>query len=231
MNFHRFACLFSLLVFTSIGCCHTQCVSSDLCDPCGGTSCGTASCDCGSSGSWFNRRLKLRNRHRCRSQGACDGSVCAICGGESCDLGVGDGSCGGGCSSGGCGGGLSAPTSSGCSCGMNNYDSGFSTPTALPSGTVTPQPAVPAAPIPSQPSEPTPAPGSTSSIATPPAGSIGPQQVSYEEFQRLPGVVVSGPTTTSSVPSLVGMPAIPPSPAPLPKAAGSVQQVQWVPVK
>ena len=71
--------------------------------------------------------------------------------------------------------------------------------------------------------EPIPAPGSTESttFTRPTSGQI--QHVSYDEFQRLPGVVVSGPTTQSSVPTMAAQP-VPPSPQP-----STVQQAQWAP--
>lgn len=81
--------------------------------------------------------------------------------------------------------------------------------------------------------EPIPAPGSTDStnFQRPVSGQI--QHVSVEEFQRLPGVVVSGPTQ-SSVPTMGAPALVPPALSTVsvpPRPVNTVQQAQWVPSK
>jgi hypothetical protein len=93
-----------------------------------------------------------------------------------------------------------------------------------------------ATPVPTRNGEPIPAPGSTDStnFQRPVSGQIQQvQHVSVEEFQRLPGVVISGPAQ-SSVPSMGTQPLVPPPLSTVsvpPQPINTVQQAQWVPVK
>ncbi len=78
-------------------------------------------------------------------------------------------------------------------------------------------------------------PAETSSLPQLPPGT---QQVSVEEFQRLPGVVISGPTAPSVASTPQAAPAIVTSPATSPTVistapvnAKQVQQTGWAPVR
>jgi len=213
MLLHRLICLSSLMLLTTVGCCHTQCVSSNSCSPCGGGGC----CLTG----WLQSKIAAcRMRSCCQNYGWSDSCYggCSVCGGESCGFsGAGGATYGGGGSSCGCGGGQSsgyAPTSP-------------TLPTADP--VPVPQPSVP---MPPRTNEPTPAPASSESTTfmRPANGQI--QHVSVEEFQRLPGVVVTG--QTSSVPTMgtptLAAPTLSNVTVPV-RAANEVQQAQWVPAK
>jgi hypothetical protein len=155
----------------------------------------------------------------------------------------------------GCGGGMMADIGAGCGCGMpggcascgqagpTSYPVPMSAPTMAPSSEAAPAPtsgiklnypqAIPAIP-----------PMENSSLPQPPQGV---QQVSVEEFQRLPGVVISGPTTSpdpssqlatsSAVPATIDQPLVAkpvqPSSAKtsVPSNARQVQQTGWAPVQ
>lgn len=221
MPLHRMICLSGLLLFSTIGCCHTQCVSNDACNPCGvgGGCCLT---------NWF--RDKLANCSlRCRNY-SWGNDCCSACGGDSCGAPVGGYD--GGMTY---GGGGAAP---GCACGQSHsHSQGYAPASSAPPGAPIDQPPVP---IPSSGSgptrsgEPIPAPGATDSTTfqSPHRGQV--QHVSMEEFHRLPGVVVSGPgqssVPTMAAPTLLAPPAlsnvsVPPAPA------NSISQAQWVPAK
>jgi len=225
MNLRRFAGVCTLLLLTTVGCCHTQCVSSDPCNSCG---CGTGGGCCLTD--WCHRQfLSWRMRHNCHNYNwgcECSGP-CPVCGGSSCGMG-----CGGACGSpSGCGGGAA-----GCGCGQSGSTQGWSgaAPTPTYSPGAAPTPPAPA-PLTVPQSDPPPVPASTDPATTfqsPGSGQM--QQVSYEEFQRLPGVVVSGSGAPSSVPSM-GQPSLPPPPLSTvstpPRAGTGVQQAQWVPAR
>lgn len=218
MKLHRLVCLSSLLVFSALGCCHSQCVSSNPCDPCARSS------GCCLSG-WFQSKL-ASCRMRCHNYSWCDDCSCggcSVCGGSSCGL-TGDVSYGG-------------STGSSCGCGQSSgYAPSTTTP---PNADPAPMP-IQSAPIPPRSSEPTPAPASESTtFQRPTNGQM--QHVSVEEFQRLPGVVIGGPG--SSVPTMAApSPAVQTVAAPLttppalsnstlPPRPADVQQTQWVPAK
>lgn len=216
MKLHRLIAVAGLLMMTTVGCCHSQCVSSNPCDPCGG-GCGGGGC-CLSG--WLQTKLaNCRLRHNYSWCNDCS-SGCSVCGGENCgmnsDMGMGVPSTGG----------------STCGCGQS-HGSGTYVPSS-PNTDAAPAP-IPTqvAPVPPKSGEPTPAPGASDSTTNfqRPTGQI--QHVSVEEFQRLPGVVISGPAQ-SSVPTMAQPTLAPPVLSTVsapPKPATTVQQAQWVPAK
>jgi len=221
MNLRPLICL-SAMLLTSVGCCHTQCVSSNPCDPCGG---GGGCC----LTNWLHTKIaSCRARNCCQNYSWSDDcSACSICGGNNCGMSgsVIDGSVG---SYGGGGG-------SSCGCGQShgssmNYAPSSPTPAQAVPSNIQPTPAPnSSAPMPPANNEPIPAPGSTDSTTfqRPANGQV--QHVSVEEFHRLPGVVTSGPTQ-SSVPSM-GLTTPPPlSTVSAPPKANTVTQAQWAPV-
>ncbi|MFO1044221.1 MAG: hypothetical protein U0941_20755 [Planctomycetaceae bacterium] len=221
MNLRPLICL-SAMLLTSVGCCHTQCVSSNPCDPCGG---GGGCC----LTNWLHTKIaSCRARNCCQNYSWSDDcSACSICGGGNCGMSgsVIDGSVG---SYGGGGG-------SSCGCGQShgstmNYAPSSPTPAQAVPSNIQPTPAPnSSAPMPPANNEPIPAPGSTDSTTfqRPANGQV--QHVSVEEFHRLPGVVTSGPTQ-SSVPSM-GLTTPPPlSTVSAPPKANTVTQAQWAPV-
>ncbi len=212
MLLHRLICLSGLMLMSTVGCCHTQCVTNS-CSPCGGGGGGCGGCLTG----WLQSKIAA-----CRMRSCCQnyswGDSCSVCGGESCGLNGSSGvTYGGGGSSCGCSGGQS---------------SGYapSSPT-LPNADPIPVPQ-PSVPMPPRTNEPTPAPASSESTTfqRPANGQI--QHVSVEEFQRLPGVVVSGPT--SSVPTMgtptLAAPTLSNVTIPV-RSPSEIQQAQWVPAK
>lgn len=233
MSLRRLASFGALLILTSVGCCSTQCVSSDPCNPCG----GGISSGCCMTG-WFSRQMcSWKMRHSCHNYSWCDecSGGCSACGCSSCDMGYsGDGMT------------MGAPST--CACGQSHATPTW--PNAMPSPTPTPtltpapspapvpamSPAVPnsSGPVAPETYEPVPAPASSGPTSFQPPVNGQTQHVSYEEFQRLPGVVVSGPGAQSSVPSMT-QPSL--SPPPLsnvstpPRPVTPVQQAKWVPVR
>jgi hypothetical protein len=211
MPLHRLICLTALLMFSTVGCCHTQCVSSDPCNPCGAGACGGGGC---CLTNWFHNRFACNS---CRNY-SWSNDCCSVCGGNSCGMD------GGGMSMGGGGGGSS------CGCGQSGgQSSGYApaSPTYVTPGEQSPTP-VPAAPAsPARTNEPIPAPGAPDSTTfqAPANGQI--QHVSIEEFHRLPGTVISGP---GAVPTLTPPPALSTVSVP-PRPGNPVQQAQWVPAK
>jgi hypothetical protein len=187
----------ALLSMSLVGCCCTRCVVSDPCDPCGGTMPSSGGC---ALTRWWNSHKGYGWDNSC----GCTCGGCGCGGGEMYDsFGYVDSpSCAGSCAA-----PMSPgfPASSGCSCGQPAQYStmpAMTTPSyysTAPSGTV-PQP-IPEVPPSSQTIAP--APPASSPDAQPttmiPTGNGQPQMVSYEEFQRLPGKVVSGPESTGSI--------------------------------
>lgn len=178
------------MTLSMVGCCCGRNVVSDCCDPCGGMS----------PGRGLIRFPGLRSAFGGYSSCGCDSC------GTSWSEFPGDG----GCSS--CGSPMMStydmPSSGGggCNCGSNSSPSSVNyppaavptTPTPLPS-TDSNSPAAPAPPIP--PTTPGDIP-SASSTMIPPSAPPATQMVSYEEFQKLPGTVISGPGVgTSSAPA------------------------------
>lgn len=220
MRLHRMICLAGLLMFSAIGCCHSHCcVSSDPCDPCGQGMCGGGGgCGCHSGcglGNWVHRKMAERKMRRCHNYSWFEGDCCPACGGDSCGYGAADG----------------MTHTAGCGCGQT---SGYA-PSSMPASSVPGDPPAPSVPTPSVPNgsktnEPNPAPASTDSASfQQPTGQV--QHVSVEEFHRLPGTVIAGPTA-SSVPTLAApapaTPALSSAPRPL---INPVQQAQWAPTK
>lgn len=233
MNLRRLFCLSGLLLASAMGCCHSRCVSSDPCDPCGGSPCGRRYVS-----SWKNNKVESwRNRNHGRNYGWNDvGCGCDVCGmGFEGEMMSSD------CASGNCGGSMSSGSPAGCACGQHHGDYA---PTMQ--GTMTPQAAPVLAPMPAPAppvgNEAAPAPVNSdpnSSTAIPRSLSTQPQQVSVEEFHRLPGVIVAGPSSSSvpsvaasasSVQPVMAAPQLSSVPAP-PRALPGAQQVNWVPSK
>lgn len=167
-------CASLLLVFSSVGCCcMSSCVSS--CDPCGRELCGGGwgsgckSCGGCGLGGCLSKLFHFRC-HKCNPMYAGYGwDAYAGCGGVSYD---------------GCGTTWAGPEAGGCSCGQSHAMPVPMTPPAQ----MAPAP-VPAAIDPmgaryQQQRGPAP-------IQQAAAPQAAPQQVSYEEFQRLPGTMVT----------------------------------------
>ena len=185
----------SLMTLSLVGCCCGRNIVTDSCDPCCGRprGCGVlrvvtlnylgfGSCwNCGAS--WHGRG--------CGSCGSC-GSSCGGCGEMPMDCGCGSGSCGVPMSGGG-----------GCGCGGTyTPQSTYSVPMNAPQSFPTPQSSPSPSPAPTVPPQVPPADAST---MLSPKSSPSIQTVTYEEFQRLPGTVISGPGVTTGAPT-TGMP-------------------------
>lgn len=226
MKLHQFLAT-TLFTLSLVGCCCGRNVVMDPGDPCGvyvDSGCGF------SRGSLFNWRLG----GGCRSCGKCpncggfdDYSTASGCGGG--------GTCGGGSSYGGAAN-YGSPSQSSCGCGQTSsytdptysgssvpYIDGSSGGTPVPSlrSAPIPPPTPPVAPTPSSPSTwIPPIPGSESSMMMSPPQT---QMVSFEEFQRLPGTIVSGPgavtnSSSNQVQSAAAAPLfLPPSPSATPR--------------
>ena len=240
MNLRRLFCLSSVLLASTMGCCHSRCVCSDPCDPCGGSPTGGRYVS-----GWMNHKV---HSWRLRNHGRNYGWNDVGCGCDVCSLGFDGDAMSSGCASGNCGGSMMSGSPTGCACGQQHTDYAprneyapsipgtITAPTAVPALAPTPVPVPPAG------KEPAPAPvgGDTNSTAIPRTLTTQPQQVSVEEFHRLPGVIVAGPTSQSSVPSLAAsaiaaqpMMAVPQlsSVPTAPQVASGAQQVNWVPSK
>ena len=239
----------ALMTVSMVGCCCTQCVVSDPCDPCGAVPVH----GCSLSRFWsLPRSFGYSWNNAC----TCGGCQCGG-GGELMDYSYGESTgCAGSCASPMM---SSAPTSSGCSCSQSgvhaspaSYGGSYypsSTPGSVPSpsGSVQPIPEVPPSyTLPNAPVPPVNATTDATSLMIPPPSGQQPQMVSYEEFQRLPGNVISGPGATSAVPTSSPSPiqqvsagpqslALPPSPTPTAIRAQrsavspSNQQAVWAP--
>ena len=222
---------FFALPSSSSSCCgQSYGMDPSYCDSCGnipldgGCSCGQCArlpkkCGCGG----------IFGRKRCRS----------ACSANSYDCG---GAMSGGC---GCGQPGSPMNSqfgmpSGCGCGQSHAPFGAPTmgtpaPNALPETNTNPAPAPPAV----TPSEEAGAPAAMNRTTH----GMPTQTVSYEEFQRLPGTIISGPgATTNHSPNIVAStPQTSNSPTrnatrpvnfvPQPMIAGQNQQAVWIPAK
>jgi len=192
-------CASLLLVFSSVGCCcMSSCVSS--CDPCGrelcgggfgGSSCGSSCGGCGLGGclsKWFHHRC-----HKCHPMYAGYGwDAYSGCGGDVCYDGCN----------------TTYGSAAGCGCGQSHGVPVQMMP-ASPPAHAAPAP-VPAAidPMgaryaPQRPMQ--------QQFAAQPAPQAAPHQVSYEEFQRLPGVMQAPAAATAAPPTLV--PPVAPQPA------------------
>ncbi len=236
MNLHRLFCLSSVLLASTMGCCHSRCVCSDPCDPCdpcGGTSTGGRHIS-----GWMNQKI---NSWRMRNHGRNYGWNDVGCGCDACRMGFNGDAMSSDCASGNCGGSMMSGSPAGCACGQQHTEyapslPGMMAPPAAPAVSPTP---VPVPPIGTEPA-PAPVESGTNSTAIPRTLTTQPQQVSVEEFHRLPGVIVAGPTSQSSVPSLAtsSIAAQPVMAAPqlssvptAPRVAAGAQQVNWVPSK
>lgn len=244
MNLRRLACFGGLLLLASVGCCHSrhaQCVSSDPCDPCGCSS---------QSGhlhkGWMGQKTdSWRIRKHGRNYGWND--VGCECGCDACGMGMDGIAFDDGFATGGFGGMVAGGNSSGCACGQHHSEYAPSVPgSVVPSATPAPTPMpqqnnVPPTP-PTGDAAPAPAIPENNSTAVPRTLPGQVQHVSVEEFHRLPGVITSGPTTQSSVPSLatsasaaqppLALPALSNVAAPAPaRPASAAQQASWVPSK
>lgn len=210
----------AVMSLSLVGCCHNRCMMTDPCDPCGG--CQPRGCGLSRMfNSAFKRGYSWDNVSSCSCGGCSTCNTCSTCGGgEMMDGYSYDGMSGVPMISGSTG-------SSGCGCSQPSQFSAVPTmvspsymntaPTIAPSPPVVPQP-IPEIP-PSTPSSNT---DNQSTMMHP--GNGQPQMVSYEEFQKMPGTVISGPgagAPSMSVPTPVQQVststpsfAVPPSPAP-----------------
>ena len=193
----------ALMTVSMVGCCCSRCVVTDPCDPCGSA---MPSHQCCLSKLWsMPRSFGYSWNNAC----TCGGCQCGCGGGELMDYSYGEtGGCAGSCAAPAM---TSAPPSSGCNCSQSSaystaptsYSGSYypsTTPGSVPSPSGTPQPIpeVPPSynPLPNAPLPPVnPIPDSATLMIPPPSGQQ-PQMVSYEEFQRLPGNVISGPGST-----------------------------------
>lgn len=244
MNLRRWATLSSLLLLSSIGCCHSRCVSSDPCDPCGpAPTCGRY------VSGWMGHKIQSwRMRNYGWGCGGCDSCSCGN-GGEMFASGCDSGNC----ASGNCGGAVMGGSPTGCACGQQHSEYAPSVP-GVPSQMTAPVPhsyGPTPAPVVAPPQVPMDKAPIDNEVGPPPAdanttrrSSSGPQHVSVEEFHRLPGVVVSGSmsqSAQSSVPSLsssvnatqplLAAPQLSSVPAPPRVVSSGAQQVNWVPSK
>jgi hypothetical protein len=153
--------------------------------------------------------------------------------------------CGGGFDAGMMGGYPGMPSGGGCGCGGGGMvaPSMPAIPPAAtqyaPEGSPTPAPTpdanVPETNIPAVPGAETPAPPAPPMTYQPAPGQPGVQNVSMEEFQRLPGTIISGPTTTPVAGPAASVPAIH-SPVvtrtPIPTVANPcVRPANWQPAR
>lgn len=248
----------AMMSLSLVGCCCSRCVVTDPCDPCGG---------CRPSGGCCLTKLWKSSFHRSYSWDCACGCTCGGCGcgGDVMDpYGYMDGSdLGSSCAAPIAPMVTGVPSSGGCNCGQSSpYSSipAMSGPTYLNSAPVMNmqppaqnlQPMLSPQPIPeTPPSTPNyaPAPPASSAPAEPqtklsPPVNGQPQMVSYEEFQRLPGKMISGPDSFAmSVPAPVQQVSassasfvVPPAPATAPARGpsrfvrpSSNQQAVWTP--
>lgn len=248
-------------MFSLVGCC------------CMGHNCVADPCDCYSNepviGGGIIRFFSMPNSSSCCGAGNCGGMSCGSCGygdvGMECGCGqcgcpkaakrcvlgriFGHGGhrncysqpCGSGCGcgettysgfpSGGCG--APSPVSPGCGCSQTQMPSPTTVP-PVPAGS--PDSGVVPAPVP-------PADGTTTRTSS----GMQTQTVSYEEFQRLPGTIISGPgaavnpaannlvSSNAMAPRTLVSPssysARPANTLPQPSAAAAGQQAVWIPAK
>lgn len=194
------------IVFAAGCCCQRQyaCVNPCTPDPCESVIAG-----CGHS-TWFQRKVSnwraRRAARKCCGFGL-GGSGC--CGAE---MATSDCGCGSG------GGFLLGGDSGGCStCGGGASVGANYVPSAPAATNMAPMPPVPAVttPAPAAPMTPMPIPEFNSSQRTmAPQGQFvqgEPQHVSYEEFQRLPGVVIQGPSPIGGAPTMASGPTYVPT--------------------
>ena len=225
-----------LLVLNLVGCC---CVSPRI------DECGPHACDLAGGGGLLAKFA--------RSHGAKKKCGCGHCGGFNGMYGDAmhgmpyeTGCCGGdGFDGGMMAGGYPAMSSPGCGCGGGGGMMAPSMPMApaapatqyAPEGTPTPAPTpdanVPETNVPAGPAAEPPAPPMT---YQPAPGQPGVQNVSMEEFQRLPGTIISGPTTTAlAAPPTAAAPAIHSPMAtrtPIPSVANpGVRPANWQPAR
>lgn len=184
MNFRLSLCSAAMLLLSSVGCCHLHsCV--DPCDPCSRPLAG-----CGLS-SWMHGEIDAwRSRNQCRNSSWSESDCgCSTCSGQVAGYdGVSS------CAGGNCGSPVSAGGNcSGCS-GGTSYPGGANYPGAMP--TPIPADTAPAPPVPVPASEAAARmmmQGRQVVMLPQPAVPGQPVQVSWEEFQKLPGSIVSGP--------------------------------------
>jgi hypothetical protein len=187
-------CASLLLVFSSVGCCcMSSCVSS--CDPCGrelcdglGSGCGKCSSGCGLGGCGLGSCLSRLFHGHCHK---CSGMYAGH--GWDAYTGFGDGCSGGGC-------GMASPAD--CACGQPHGMPNYLSP-SVPPNQQPPAPIPGADPMSARQAAPRMPVSHAAAPATQAAPQMAPQQVSYEEFQRLPGVITSAPTA-------VATPTVPP---------------------
>lgn len=228
MKFTR--CLAALMVTLSLaGCCCGSNVVMDSCDPCGAS---MPRQRCGLSwlwpGSWFHG---CGHGCGCGCSSGC-GSGCGMYGE------IFDGGCcggGGGYDCGGYGPGVvmnGMPSSGGCACGQTAPPMISAPSSSVPMINSAPANSTPTYSAPTQAPEPPPVPPSNdqTTMIPPSPSSNQMQTVSYEEFQRLPGTIISGPgaipsAAPASTPSVIqqtsaaSVPFLPPPSVSAPSAS------------
>lgn len=181
------------IMFAAGCCCPRQyaCVNPCTPDPCEAVIAG-----CGHS-TWFQR--KVQHWRAKRAARKCGGF--GLGGSDCCGMATPTDDCG----CGGAGGFLLGGDTGGCSsCGSAASVGANYMPSAPAASQMAPVPPVPpvTTPAPMSPMTPMPIPEFNSSqrMSTPQSqfAQMQPQQVSYEEFQRLPGVIIQGPTPVGS---------------------------------
>jgi hypothetical protein len=227
----------AVALMASVGCCHTNCQVVDPCDPCGALG-PRRGCM-----SWMGDKIHAwRSRHSCCSSGCASGCPTMGCG----DYGMqaDSGSCGAPPI---LAGGMVPNT---CSCAAGYAPATQATPSEenltptlvpaaepdasddapMPPDVSTRQPQTnppvnTTAQLNSVPYSATSAPAPTrvaAATSQQPLSAAPPQVVTYEEFQRLPGVIISGPgAQTAPTATAAAVPAspLPPSPMALPIVA------------
>ena len=235
----------AMMSLSMVGCCCSRCVVSDPCDPCGSMP---------SNGCCISKLWKSSLFHRGYNWDCQCGCSCGGCGcGEMMDpySYVDAPGCGGSCAAPVMSG---VPASPGCNCGQSQPYSSLApmvSPSYVNPVPMNSQPAYTPQPIPEVPPSTqnyAPAPPASSSpdpqSTMAPAMNGQPQMVSYEEFQRLPGKMISGPEATNSIAipapvqqvSTTSSFVVPPAPTPsAPRGPsrfvrpGPNQQAVWTP--
>ncbi len=213
------------VTLSGLGCCYHRPLCQDPCDPCGAITQGSG------CRSWMDRKIsKWRKRNFCRNHGAC-----GRCGPEygydtgwdDCCESVMTPSCGSVYSS-------MMPSAGGCaSCGSMGQ-----MPAPMMQTAPSPAPEPAPAPAPTPPGTSPSAYNYNGTLTTPPvalppvppgvsynSAPQGVQQVSYEEFVKLPGVIVNGPGAVPAGVVPAPAPMLSRSPAPLGNSA--IQQAAW----
>ncbi len=221
-----FSVLACITLLSSVGCC---CLNSCV------NECGPHASDLAGGGGCLAKFARSHGARKCKCQ------HCMGYGGMYADpiYGMpygGDGCCGGGFDGGMMMGGFPDAGGAGCGCAAGGGAMAPSIPPAPPSN-YAPQGSPTPAPMPEANDNAIPAPPDGAAAGTPMTYQPAPvqpnvQNVSVEEFQRLPGSIISGPTTTPVPSPATGpMTAAPPRPS-YPSAVNpGVRPANWQPAR